>query len=197
MCLNLPLFEPPLSKPKSLSKVVAGLQTTIFVLPSLAAAMVIVVPVVSKYDTSAIGTNNLAVQVIFPVNSVAPNLVTVRVSVEKVKSASSVNLPLVVANGILPAVKLVPLSNIMPFLAAPVVIVKYKLSVVNSIAPTSATVIEFPDVNFRGAVDATAVHAANSKYAVAAICIVDNVDIFKPVVFKLVEIFVPFIPMIL
>ena len=50
-------------------------------------------------------------------------LVAVNVSVAKVKSESSVNLPFVVANGILPEVNAISL-RVTSFRAAPVVIVK-------------------------------------------------------------------------
>ena len=77
----------------------------------------------------------------------------------------SVNLPLVVTSASLPDVRAISLSA-YSFLAAPVVIVKYRLSVKNSSAHASAVVINEPEVNFKGAVLAEVVPAAMCSLAV-------------------------------
>ena len=69
-----------------------------------------------------------------------------------VKAELPANLPLPVVKGICPNVR--PSSSVTFLRAVLLVIVKYKLSPVNSIDPDSGAVIREPDVNFNGAVEA-------------------------------------------
>ena len=104
------------------------------------------------YQTTA-PTFILVVQTIF---------VTVSVSVRNVKSAASVSLQFVVMKGTRPDVSAISLRA-NSFLAGPVVIVAYHLSVKNSTAPAIGVVSNVPDVITIGAVHAVAVPAARVR----------------------------------